>query len=57
MLFDPTHINFDEDAFFDRNWEEFHGDVKEQVPLNHPPEKGSPLQCHCSLMQIVPEMH
>ena len=43
MVFDPSYVKLDENAFVDENWDDFYGDSKEQIPLVKPEPRGMPV--------------
>lgn len=43
IVFDPNYINVDESSFYKGNWDDFYGDVKEELPSNKPIPRGLPV--------------
>jgi hypothetical protein len=47
LVFDPTYVNIDYEAFPHENWSDFYGDVSEAIPPNAPPPLGKPVEIRC----------
>ena len=43
-MLDSTPVEWDEDKFPDRNWEDFYPDAKEELPPNMPEARGKAVQ-------------
>ena len=42
-MFDPSYPVIDEDKFERRDWSDFYGDIKEEIPDNVPKQLGKEL--------------
>ncbi len=43
IVFDPNHVDWDEEQFKKYDWTDFYGDVKEALRPNAPAPRGNPV--------------
>jgi hypothetical protein len=46
IVFDPNHVDWDEEQFKKFDWTDFYGNIKEALPPNAPASRGNPVQIY-----------